>query len=319
MQRAGLVVFDRGDAAAPAVGRKCIPAPPFGALSPGAGAGCRACAYLPRVRIGDQGMSSCRSAHAHARRALLVAGVLAPFAPALAQTPGEAAGPGVLALFGGSGDRIEGSGKVVDDVRDVAGFSRLVLQGPLDVRVQAADRDGVVVHADDNIAPLIETTVRDGALVIGLRPGASYRTHAKIRVRVQARQLQGVVLRGSGEVRADRIETDVFEATLQGSGDIAVELLRAGAVAVSLAGNGDFRAKGTARSLGVVIEGSGDVHCADLVAQQVAVRINGSGDARVNATGELKVDVSGSGDVRYRGEPKITKSILGSGSVAPLR
>jgi len=248
-----------------------------------------------------------------------MAGALVPFAPVLAQAQGEAEGAALLALFGSSSDRIEGSGKVIDDVRDVAGFSRLVVQGPIDVRVQAADREGVVVHADDNIAPLIETTVQDGALVVGLRPGASYRTHTRIRVRVQARQLNGVVLRGSGDVRADRIDTDIFEATLQGSGDIAVELLRANAVAVSLAGNGDFRAKGTARTLGVVIEGSGDVHCADLVAQQVAVRINGSGDARVNATGALKVDVSGSGDVRYRGEPKITKSILGSGSVAPLR
>ncbi len=262
-------------------------------------------------------MSSCRSSSA--RRALLVAGALVPFAPVLAQTQGEAEGATMVALFGSSGDRVEGSGNVIDDVRDVTGFSRLVLQGPLAVRVQAAEREGVVVHADDNIAPLIETAVQDGALVIGLRPGASYRTHAKIRVRVQARQLKGVVLRGSGDVRADRIETDVFEATLQGSGDIAVELLRANAVAVSLAGNGDFRAKGTARSLGVVIEGSGDVHCADLVAQQVAVHINGSGDARVNATGELKVAVSGSGDVRYRGAPKITKSIVGSGSVTPLR
>jgi len=248
-----------------------------------------------------------------------VTGVFAPLAPVLAQAQGEAGGPAILALFGTSGDRIEGSGKVVDDVREVAGFSRLVLQGPLDVRVQMADREGVVVHADDNIAPLIEATVQDGALVVGLHPGASYRTHAKIRVRVQARQLNGVVLRGSGEVRADRIETDVFEATLQGSGDIVVELLRARAVAVSLAGNGDFRAKGTARTLGVVIEGSGDVHCADLVAQQVAVRINGNGDARVNATETLKVDVSGSGDVRYRGTPKVTKSIHGSGSVVPLR
>ncbi len=256
---------------------------------------------------------------AGARRAMLVAGALVPFVPALAQRQGEAAGTGYLALFGTSGDRVEGSGKVIDDVRDVAGFSRLVLQGPLEVRVQTADREGVVVHADDNIAPLIETTVRDGALVVGLHPGASYRTHAKIRVRVQARQLNGVVLRGSGDVRADRIEADVFEATLQGSGDIAVDLLRASAVAVSLAGNGDFRAKGTARTLGVVIEGSGDVHCADLVAQQVAVRINGRGDARVHATETLKVDVSGSGDVRYLGAPKIIKSIRGSGSVVPLR
>jgi hypothetical protein len=215
--------------------------------------------------------------------------------------------------------RAEGSGNVIDDDRGLAGFSRLVVQGPLDVRVQFADADRVVVHADDNIAPLIETAVQDGTLTIRLRPGASFRTRSKVQVRLQARRFNGVVLHGSGDVRADRVEAEVFEATLQGSGDITVKSLHAGAVAVSIAGNGDVRLAGTAASLGAVIDGSGDLRCADLVAQQVAVRIRGSGDARVHAVEELKVDIDGSGDVRYRGTPKITQSIRGTGSVAPLR
>jgi hypothetical protein len=256
---------------------------------------------------------------ARARRALLLAGTLTPLARAFADADATARPYERLALFGSSGERIEGSGKVIDEERGIGGFSHLIVSAPLDVVVRAADADRVVVHADDNIAPLIETKLLGGALVIGLRPGASYRTRARLQVRVQARQLQGVVLRGSGDVRADRIESDVFEATLQGSGDIVVESLRANAVAVSLAGNGDVRITGTAGSVGVALDGSGDVHCADLPAQQVAVRIRGSGDVRVHATEELKVDIDGSGDVRYRGTPRVAKSIRGSGSVEPLR
>ena len=247
------------------------------------------------------------------RRAIFFTAALLPFGALRAQADS------LLAQAGGIAGRIDGSGKIVDEERNLAGFSRLIVQGPLRVRVQAADVDRVVVHADDNIAPLIETAVQGGALVIGVRSGTYFRTESGVRVLVQARKLHGVVLRGSGDVRADRIEAEVFEATLQGSGDISIESLRAGAVAVSIAGNGDFRAAGTAGSVGVVIDGSGDVHCADLVAQQVAVRIGGSGDARVHATGELKVDIDGSGAVRYRGTPKISKSIRGSGSVEPLR
>jgi hypothetical protein len=272
------------------------------------------CAYLERFRQEERPMRRCR--FAAARRALVAAGALAPLAQAMAQELSPAGSP--LAFFGGSG-RIEGSGKVIDDSRDLAGFSRLIVQGPLDVRVQAADADGVVVRADDNIAPLIEAALRDGALVIGLRPGASFRTRGPVQVRVRMRRTDGVVLRGSGEVRVDRIDTEVFEATLQGSGDVVIDSLNAGAVAISIAGNGDVRAKGTAGSLGVVIDGSGDVRCADLKARQVAVRIRGSGDARVHATEELMVDIDGSGDVRYRGAPKITKSIRGTGTVEPLR
>jgi len=250
-----------------------------------------------------------------ARRALLLAGALVPIASAIAQSSVSV----VQAGGGGSAGRIEGSDKVVDDERTVDAFTRLTVQGPVDVVVKAGDADRVVVHADDNIAPLIETAVQGGTLTIGLRPGASFRTRTRMQVRVQARQLGAAVLHGSGDVRVDRVEADVFEATLQGSGDIVVDSLRAKAVAVSLAGNGDIRMSGTAGSLGVVLDGSGDVYCGDLVAQQVAVRIRGSGDARVHATDELKVDIDGSGDVRYRGTPKITKSVRGSGKVEVLR
>lgn len=249
------------------------------------------------------------------RRALLLASALAPVAAAAAAELPAA----TLALFGSSADRVEGSGKVVDEPRAVAGFSRLIVQGPLDVRVKAADEDGVVVHADDNIAPLIETTLLGSTLIVGVRSGASFRTRTNPKVRLQARRLNGVVLRGSGDVRIDRVEGDLLEATLQGSGDITVDSAQVKTVAVSIAGNGDVRIKGTAESVGVVLAGNGDVHCADLVARQVAVRIAGSGDVRVHATEELKVDVDGSGDVRYRGTPKITKSIRGSGSVKELR
>ncbi len=247
------------------------------------------------------------------RRALLFA------AGALAWAAAPAIAWAQPSWFGRGGQRVEGSGKVIDDERSVGAFRKVIVNGPLHVRIGAGDVDRVVVHADDNIAPLVEAAVMGETLVIGLKSGASYRTRSPTQVRVQARALQGVTLRGSGDIRVERAQPEVFEATVQGSGDVAVDALQANAVAVSIAGNGDVRLKGTAGTLGVVIDGSGDAHCADLVAAKVAVSIRGSGDARVHATDELQVSISGSGEVRYRGTPKVTKSISGSGSVAPLR
>lgn len=247
------------------------------------------------------------------RRTLLLAGGLLPLA-----SVAEARSGSQLALFGGSG-RIEGSGRVVDDERSVAGFTKVIVNGPLDMLITAGDTDRVVVRADDNIAPLVETSVLGTTLVVGLKSGASYRTRTKMQIQVQAARLRGVTMRGSGEIRVDRVDADIFEATVQGSGDVIVDALRADTVAVSIAGNGDIRAKGTAGTVGVAIDGNGDVHFADLVARTVAVSIRGSGDARVHATETLQVSISGSGDVRFRGSPKVTRTISGSGSVEPLR
>lgn len=253
------------------------------------------------------------------RRALLCGLICLPAAASVAAVPADAGPTGLLALFGGSGSQVNGSGNVIDAAREVTGFDRLIVQGPIDVRIQAADSDRVSVHADDNIAPLIETTLQGNALVIGLRQGASFRTRSRIYVKVQARAVHGIVLRGSSEVRADRIDADVFDATIQGAGDIRIESVLANAVAVSIAGSGDFRAAGEATSFGVVIDGAGDVYADKLQAKQVAVRIRGSGDARVHARDELKVVIDGSGDVRYRGTPKVSRRISGSGSVEPIR
>lgn len=222
-------------------------------------------------------------------------------------------------VFGSGGARVEGSGNVIEDVRSVPPFSGLVVAGPVDVRLRAGSAERVVVHADDNIAPLITTTVEDGKLVVGLKPGASFRTRSRMYAEVGFREIASVLVRGSGDVRADRISAPIFEATIRGSGDVSIDALDSDAVALSIAGSGDFTAAGRAAKLGVVIVGSGDVRADKLQAREVAVRIRGSGDARVHASESLQADIAGSGDVLYRGEPAVTKKVAGSGEVRPLR
>jgi hypothetical protein len=194
-----------------------------------------------------------------------------------------------------------------------------VVSGPVDVRLTAGSVERAVVHADDNIAPLIETRVEDGKLIVDVKPGTSFRTRTSLFAEVTFRELSSVLIKGSGDVRADRIKAPIFETTIRGSGDVVIETLESDAVALSIAGSGDFRAAGRAPKLGVVIVGSGDVRAEKLEAREVAVRIRGSGDVRVHATESLQVDIAGSGDVRYRGEPKVSKKVAGSGDVAPLR
>lgn len=242
------------------------------------------------------------------RRAIVVALLV----PAL-----SAAGIGVA--LGGDGARVEGSGKQVEDVRQVAGFRRLELLAPVDVQLRNTGAERITLSGDDNIVPLVETRVAAGRLVIDLRKGASFRTRNRLTAVVEFKRLEGVVVHGAGDVHADRVQADIFDATLKGSGDVSVDELAAETVALSIAGSGDFKARGRAGTVGVVIEGSGDVRIEGLAAETVAVRIGGSGDAFVHATERLQVRIAGSGDVRYRGAPQVEKTIAGSGEVRPLR
>jgi hypothetical protein len=219
----------------------------------------------------------------------------------------------------GDGKRIEGSGNVVDEVRQIEGFKALTIAGPVDVQLKAGTADRVTVRADDNIAPLVTTTLEGDRLVIGLQPNTSLRTRNSPQVTVEFRQMNGILIRGSGDVRGDLIKTPIFETVVRGSGNVVIDRIEADAVALSINGSGDFVAGGRASSVGINVNGSGDVRTENLEARQVAVRIRGSGDVRVHALDSLQVDIAGSGDVRYRGAPQLTTKKAGSGDVSPMK
>jgi hypothetical protein len=219
----------------------------------------------------------------------------------------------------GKGPHIAGSGDLVEQARALTGFDGLVVNGPVDVELKAGVAEAVVVRADDNIAPLIETRVEGGKLLVGLTSHASFRTSNKVQVAVTFKEMKSISIRGSGDVHADRIKTPIFEVNVHGSGDVDIDHLEADAAALVIAGSGDVVLRGQASNVGIVIEGSGDVNCEDLPAKDVAVRVRGSGDTKVNATESLQADVAGSGDVLYKGAPRVSKRTSGSGEVRPLR
>lgn len=238
---------------------------------------------------------------------------------AAAFQPAHAEDCAFLQRVGFTGERVTGSGRIVEESRAHAGFSALKLAGSIDVELRAGERESVTVRADDNVVPLIETRLEGAALVIDVARGASFRTHRKPRVLVEFVRLGELSVAGSGNVRADRVRGNTFAVSVAGSGDVKIDALDVNSLGVMLAGSGDFTAGGRADEQGFRIRGSGYVRARDLVGRSVKVSIAGSGDALVHATEQLEVAIAGSGDVVYRGAPKVTKSVAGSGSVRPAR
>lgn len=240
-----------------------------------------------------------------------------------APTPAVAADP-PLTIAGvtfGTGERVKGSGRIVEDRRPLAGFMAVHVIGPIDVQLKASDRDSVTVRIDDNIAPLIETRVSGGdrpALEIGVASGASFRTSRTPVVVVEFRALSELVIRGSGDIRADRIAADDFTLSMTGSGNARIDNLQATRFAAVLSGSGDLIVNGRADEQAYRLSGSGDVSAGRLEGRRLQVSIAGSGDAIVNASETLDATIAGSGDVAYRGSPRVTQRIRGSGSVQKL-
>ncbi len=218
--------------------------------------------------------------------------------------------------YGDGPGGVVGSDKLVRDVRAIGGAHAIELRGPINIVLKQGTADKATVHTDDNIAPFVQTTVTDGVLHIGMRPGAHFRARHPIGVTVELNRLDALKVIGSGGASCAQFETDLLELTVVGSGEVRFDSLKAGAVAVLIQGSGTVTLAGAAAQQGYVIEGSGDVDADDLTGRDVAVRVAGSGDAKVWATANLTVEIAGSGDVRYHGNPALKKAIHGSGDAS---
>jgi hypothetical protein len=148
---------------------------------------------------------------------------------------------------------------------------------------------------------------------------SSFRSSIKPSVTVEFKSISEVALRGSGDLRADRLEGPVLAASISGSSDMRVDSLEVDVLGVSISGSGNFTAAGRAGEQGFNIAGSGNVKAPELIGRVVKVRIAGSGDARVNAEEMLEATIAGSGDVFYRGNPAIKKRIAGSGELHRIK
>ena len=239
--------------------------------------------------------------------ALLVAGVLG-----MAVTPVYAGD-----WFGGK--TVAGSGKASSVKRELAPFHGVALDTHGKIELIQGNTESVVVEADDNHLPLIETVVTNGQLRIRTAKGFNLPGSAKVKVTVYMRNIDKLSLAGSADLTAARLLSPKLAGNIAGLGTITIKELQSDDLAISIAGSGRFEAQGTAKALDVSIAGSGDVSTAKLSTQDATVSIAGSGDAVLWVRKALSVSIAGAGEVRYYGEGNLREaSTMGSGRVKQL-
>lgn len=214
---------------------------------------------------------------------------------------------------------VRGSGRSVTETRALVDFQAIALNGAMDLEVRQGAAQSVQVQADDNLLPLLETTVESGSngptLQVRWKKGQSVYNSGRVRVSVTLPRLVALAASGSGDLKVEAFTTPSLQLSISGSGDARLNQLHTEELNVRIAGSGDVSGSGKATRLKIGISGSGDVRLADLAADEVSVKIAGSGDAAVNASKTLDVSIAGSGDVTYTGNAAVKMSTAGSGSV----
>jgi len=224
--------------------------------------------------------------------------------------------------FGGSGERVVGSGELGSETRDVGAFDGVASAGDFKILVRQGSAARVELKADKNLLPYIETRVVEGSkgrtLEISTRRGVNLSTHITPELVLDMPQLRAISLAGSGDVKVQAMKTQGVDASISGSGNIVFDRLDSERLGLKVSGSGDVTAAGHTGNLNVSVAGSGDVKARSLAADDAKVSVAGSGNVQVQAVKTLHVSIAGSGDVGYVGSPEISKSIAGNGRVTRL-
>ncbi len=210
-------------------------------------------------------------------------------------------------------ETVGGSGNVVTEQREVEEFSTIKLKGSGKVVLSQGEQSSIEIRTDDNIMPLIQTTVSGEKLTIAhqhynLKP-------TTLEFFVTVRHLNGVSIAGSGDVVGKgRFVVDSFSAGISGSGDMSLEV-EAARVESSVTGSGSIVLTGSSEFHEAKITGSGEINAGAMNCRKAQISITGSGDCMVNCSQALDAEITGSGDVYYTGRPQVNSRIKGSGEV----
>lgn len=207
---------------------------------------------------------------------------------------------------------------IAEQMRDVAEFTEVSLQGSMDVEVRVGGEQSVKVIADADVIEYLETRVRGGELRIDLDcDGArACRRIKKLEVLITVPKLEAAEVHGSGDLYVENVKTDHFELEVHGSGDAVVNDAELTRLDIDLQGSGDIKIDGSCNEVRMDLQGSGDIEAGDMTCKDAEVSLHGSGDIEVHASASADVSVRGSGDIVVRGKPdKISSSVRGSGDI----
>lgn len=214
-------------------------------------------------------------------------------------------------------NRVNGSGNVIKEDRQISNFRQLKVEGSMDVELTQGATTTAKVEAEDNIAPLIELVTEGDKLIVRTKRGYNISTRNNMKVYLTTAELNEAALSGSGDVelKGKFSSSNAVKLSLSGSGNLKGGEMEAPSVKASIAGSGDIRVKGQTKDLEVSIAGSGNYNGDELLAENVSVKISGSGNAAVYASVKLDAKIAGSGNVNYKGSPQVNTKIAGSGEV----
>jgi hypothetical protein len=212
---------------------------------------------------------------------------------------------------------IIGSGTTATEERSVKSFIALKVSGGIEVELTQSDTESLVITADDNVLPLIESVVSDGVLRIRLKE--SVRNAGTMKALVSFRKLESIDI--SGAVKLKGTNPMTFQnIDLESSGASEIRLdINATSIKAKISGASSLSVRGKSAHSRVDASGASRVYASDMETQTTSIDASGASIIEVWATEKINADASGASSIRYKGKPgQLQRNTSGASSVSPF-
>jgi hypothetical protein len=206
-----------------------------------------------------------------------------------------------------------GSGNVVTEERNVSGFDSISISSSMNLIIEQTGSESLKIEAEDNIIPLVKTSVIGKELVIRLAFG-SFISIKPINCYVTVKDLEGLKVSSSASANCKELTTDKLDINMSSSGRANL-VVHANELNANLSSSAVLKISGDAVKQSIKVSSSGNYEAENLLSKECTVRASSSGSATVNVSDLLNVNISSSGQVNYIGKPEIHQEISSSGSL----
>ncbi|WKD50831.1 GIN domain-containing protein [Microbulbifer spongiae] len=215
---------------------------------------------------------------------------------------------------------------------DVDGFTRVSLKGSSHVEVIQGENFSVSVTGPAVAMPYAKAVVKGDTLELSVEDNrqnwfgvvtVTWGQDQEVKFSVTMPQVEGILVSGSGEASAERIEGESLDLGVSGSGKVYVNKAAAETLSAFVTGSGDLILdRALAISGEASLTGSGDLHIGSIAGEQLSAEIKGSGDMQINGrVADVTIRIMGSGDFVGRSlyADSAGGSVMGSGDIVLKR
>lgn len=214
------------------------------------------------------------------------------------------------------GPCIDGAGPLLDEGRETGAFTAVTNTGSFDVYVKQGDSFSVVVRAQENLIPIIETNVVGSRLIVETQRNTCFRSSMPVEVHVTMPETDALALHGSGRIIAGMVSSTEVEIFNSGSGSMDIDSTFSELLILDNSGSGHIEVTASyAELVDLFQSGSGAVLNGNIIGPaQVDIRHSSSGTiaAVLLDVAELDVILSGSGRIELSGYGELAEYTLNS-------